>query len=305
MDEHTYEFTAYARQAAHGVPLVVALKGFADAGSVAELVIGNLLDNLDSEVVARFDNDLLLDYRSRRPAVMFDGDHVAAYEFPELALRELRDGTGQPFYLLSGYEPDFKWEWVLDDIMSLAEHFEISTVTWLNSVPTPVPHTRPIVSIVSGNVARDIDMFSVWKPKTTLPGSLVQVLEKQLVDAGYDVTGFVMLTPHYLANSDYPPAAVAAIERITLSTGLVLPTDQLRDEGREYQEKIAEQLEANTELQNMVSNLEKRHDQHLRDLQEGNGTTDIDTQDPDGDELAAEFESFLAHYRHGKDTDQG
>ncbi|MCH4249748.1 MAG: PAC2 family protein [Microbacteriaceae bacterium] len=301
MDEQTYRLTAHARVTAHGIPLLVALRGFADAGSVVELITNELTNNLDSEVVARFDNDLLLDYRSRRPTVFFDADHVSTYEMPELTLREVHDGTGQPFLLLSGYEPDFRWEQVMEDVLTLAEHFEVSSITWVQSIPTPVPHTRPSVSIISGNVQRNIDMFSVWKPKTAVPGSLAQLLEKEFLEAGYEVTGIIMLAPHYLAENEYPPTAVAALERITLITGLVLPTDDLRDEGKEFLKKLSEQVLANPELQVMVKNLEQRHDRYLKDIH----TEDDLGEAPDGDELAKEFETFLAKYHNDSDDNRG
>ena len=47
--------------------LVHALTGFVDAGSAVQLAVDHLLETLDGTVVARFDVDQLLDYRSRRP----------------------------------------------------------------------------------------------------------------------------------------------------------------------------------------------------------------------------------------------
>ena len=62
--------------------LVQALTGFVDAGSAIQLARENLLDRLDSQVVATFDLDQLLDYRSRRPPMIFDEDHWVSYEEP-------------------------------------------------------------------------------------------------------------------------------------------------------------------------------------------------------------------------------
>ncbi len=65
---------------------------------------------LDTTVVATFDADELLDYRARRPIILFEGDHLADYRPPRLSLDLARDEIGQQFLMLTGYEPDFQWE---------------------------------------------------------------------------------------------------------------------------------------------------------------------------------------------------
>src|SRR5262245_49081457 len=71
--------------------LIQALTGFVDAGAAARLAREHLLAKLPNEVVATFDVDALLDYRSRRPSMIFMEDHWESYEQPALALHVLRD----------------------------------------------------------------------------------------------------------------------------------------------------------------------------------------------------------------------
>ena len=58
-----------------GLPLVAGLTGFADAGGAVAQTTEYLLSTLDTTVVATFDADELLDYRARRPIILFEGDH--------------------------------------------------------------------------------------------------------------------------------------------------------------------------------------------------------------------------------------
>src|ERR1700710_2800174 len=51
--------------------LVHALDGYVDAGSGVSLAVTQLLDKLESTVVATFDVDQLIDYRARRPTLPF------------------------------------------------------------------------------------------------------------------------------------------------------------------------------------------------------------------------------------------
>ena len=70
----------------------------------------HLKESLDTELVASFAIDELLDYRSRRPLMTFKTDHFTHYDDPELSLYALHDSVGTPFLLLAGMEPDLQWE---------------------------------------------------------------------------------------------------------------------------------------------------------------------------------------------------
>jgi hypothetical protein len=89
--------------------LLHALQGFVDAGSATRLAADHLLTELDSRVVATFDADQLVDYRSRRPTMVYDRDHYSSYQEPRLQLHAVTDAAGQEFLLLTGPEPDMQW----------------------------------------------------------------------------------------------------------------------------------------------------------------------------------------------------
>ena len=75
---------------------------------------GHLLETGDPEVVASFDVDQLLDYRGRRPAMVFDTNRWVEYDDPAMLLHRLTDRDGQTYYLLTGPEPDYQWERVVE-----------------------------------------------------------------------------------------------------------------------------------------------------------------------------------------------
>jgi len=104
----------------------------------------------------------------------------------------------------------------------------------VHAIPMPVPHTRPIGVTVSGNREDLIETLSVWRPRTQVPGNALHLLEYRLTESDHPLAGFVLLVPHYLADTEYPDAAVTALESITAATGLLFPTDQLREDGREF-----------------------------------------------------------------------
>lgn len=299
--ELLFELTAAADGVPAGLPLVAGLTGFADAGSAVTQLNQYLLEALDVVPVAEFDNDALLDYRARRPIILFDQDHLADYTPLHLTLSIAHDDVGQAFLLLTGYEPDFQWERFADALFLLMDRFAVSSLTWVHAIPMPVPHTRPIQVTVSGTRSELIESMSVWKPRTQAPANLLHLVEYRMQDRGDEVTGFVLLIPHYLADTELPSAAVAALESISASTGLIFPTDRLRTEGREFLVKIDEQVTGNDELRRLVGTLEERHDTYMEGVPLQSPLTDGDGGLPSADEIAAELEKFLATRRKRDD----
>src|SRR5690606_31187004 len=245
-----------------------------------------------------FSNDALLDYRARRPIVTFDQDHLTEFRPPRLELSLAHDALGQPFLLLSGYEPDFAWEAFSDLVVALADELDVITMTWVHAIAMPVPHTRPLAATVSGSRHELIQAHSAWKPRTQVPATAGHLLEYRLSEHGFPVAGFVMLVPHYLAETSYPGAALAALDKLMTATGLVFGLDSLREEGRDYLERIGEQIARNDELAQMIETLERRFDSYMAgefdQARRERGEGFVEGELPSADELAAELERFLA-----------
>jgi hypothetical protein len=164
----------------------------------------------------------------------------------------------------------------------------------------PVPHTRPIGTTVSGTRSELTEAHSVWQPHTQVPSTVGHLLEYRFAEAGARVAGFVLLVPHYLGDTEYPAATLAALDSLTVATGLIFAGEGLREENREYIAKVDEQVGGNDELKRMLEGLEERYDSYMAGSTLA--TPIIHTGDlPSADELAAELERFLASRPTGED----
>ncbi|XAS65358.1 proteasome assembly chaperone family protein [Pseudarthrobacter sp. So.54] len=283
-----------------GLNLVMGFTGFADAGHVVRQITTELLDTADAEMVAEFDADQLIDYRSRRPQISFVEDHLQDYQAPRLALYRLVDGLGSPFLLLAGFEPDLQWERFARAVVGIVEDLDVNLVTWIHSIPMPVPHTRPVGVTVHGNRPDLIEGISVWKPTVEVPAAVGHVLELRLAEAGRNVAGYVMHVPHYLAEAEYPTAAVAGLEYLGAATSLMLPTDRLREASRDVMRQIAEQIDASEDVQQVVSRLETRYDESAEGTVRRSLLADENDQLPNADALGAAVEAYLASKEPGE-----
>lgn len=301
-----FERVANAPVVPAGLPLTVLLTGFTDAGSAVSGLIDHLHETASPRPVVVFDNDALLDYRARRPVISFDHDHLTEYRPARLELSLMSDALGQPFLLLSGYEPDFAWNAFAGAVVELADEFQVSSVSWVHSIAMPVPHTRPVGTTVSGNRAELIAAHSVWRPRTQVPATAGHLLEYRFAQQGTRVVGFVLLVPHYLADTEYPAAILAAGDRLMKATGLVIGMDEVQKQEPDFLARVTEQVEASDELRAMVENLEQRHDSYMAGLTHESSTPNFDEGSlPSADELAAELERYLASRPSSDDDKSG
>ena len=279
-----------------GLPMVAMLSGFSDSGTTIGQVSEHFYANLDNEIALRFDNDELLDYRSRRPMLFFEKDHIESYEPQTLAIYLMRDEADQPFLFLEGYEPDMRWEAFAEAIVEITQLLETKNFTWVHAIPFPIPHSRPVGVTVSGNRTDMIERFSEWKPQTQVPGNVIHLLEFRLTQQALAVAGFVLLVPHYLADNEVPKAALAGVELISAATGLVFPTDELRERATKFDAKVETQVAENAELAKLVQTLE----QGYATGESGPSKAPIGkptASPPTADDLAEELEQYLATMR--------
>ncbi|MCT9820064.1 PAC2 family protein [Microbacterium sp. W1N] len=295
-----YERVASAPPVPAGLPMVIVLTGFTDAGGAVARMQEFFHESLEPAPVVSFSSDVLLDYRARRPVISFQADHLAEYRPARLELSLAHDALGQPFVLLSGFEPDFAWEAFAETVVGLAEGLEVATVTWVHAIPMPVPHTRPLGTTVSGTRTELTEAHSVWKPRTQVPATVGHLLEYRFAQAGAAVAGFVLLVPHYLGDTEYPAAALAGLDSVSVATGLVFDVDDVLEENRAYLTKVDDQVGASEELTTMLQGLEARYDAYMAGSTLGQPI--IHAGDlPSADELAAELERFLADRRSDDD----
>lgn len=292
-DEESVSAPEQRRGRERSLVLVHALAGDFDAAHAGALAAGHLLSSLESRVVARFDSDALVDYRAHRPRMTFDGDRYASYAPPQILLHAVEDDAGATFLLLQGPEPDFRWEAFVAAVARLVERLGVTSVVALQAIPMPVPHTRPVT--VTAHAARRslIESYPVYWGEMRIPASVAALIELRLGEAGVDALGVAAHVPHYLAQATYPAAALTLIEHLTSLTGLHLPTEALAEASQAHRTEIDEQIAQSPENSAVVAALEHQFDE-FQAAREDNGLLGESGAVPSGEQIASEFERFLA-----------
>ncbi|MGZ4553675.1 MAG: proteasome assembly chaperone family protein, partial [Mycobacteriaceae bacterium] len=245
----------------------------------------------------------LLDYRSRRPAMSFEGDHFASYAEPSLNLYAVKDSSGTPFLLLAGMEPDLRWERFITAVQLLAERFGVRRTIGINAIPMAVPHTRPSGVTAHGSSTDLVRGYEPWVGNVQIPASAASLLELRMGQAGHEAMGFAVHVPHYLTQTDYPEAAQTLLSHLSDASGLSLPLDQLTEASARVREQIDAQVTGSEEVAAVVQALERQYDAYVGS-QERTSLLAANGELPTGDEIGAELERFLAQ-RTGQDPSSG
>jgi predicted ATP-grasp superfamily ATP-dependent carboligase len=272
--------------------LVYAMSGFMDAGGAGKGLVDHVLEKTRHEVVARFDVDLLLDYRARRPELRFVEDHFEGYVAPELVLRQVWDADGKVFLLLTGPEPDVMWERFVTAVMGIVERLGVRLTIGAHGIPMAVPHTRPLGITMHATRKDLVTIVNPWRGEITLPSSIGSLLELRLGEAGHDAMGVVAHVPHYLSDADYPDASLALLRSVELAADLSIPSSELVEAAENTRRLVEQQVQESDEVGRVVQALESQYDAYAGG--DGRSLLAEPTAMPSADEIGAEFEQFLA-----------
>lgn len=297
--------------------LLYHYEGFMDAGHAAEQVMEHVLserfqlstghgdrdgDEDGNPVVVRFDADRLVDYRAQRPTMTFDTDHWAEYEAPKLEVQVARDAIGTPFLVMYGPEPDTEWERFTAAVIDAVDKLGVTLSVNFHGIPFAVPHTRPTTLIPHGNRQDLLAGYTKWFDRAQVPGSAMALVEYRLSERGHAVLGLAAQIPHYISRSPYPAAAVRILEAITSATGLVLPVQELHTQAQRVEVEIEAQVaQGDDDLRAMIRSLEVQYDTVAGTVSRTNLLAEQAAQIPTAEELARQFEQFLAEQDRDSD----
>lgn len=273
----------------HARTLVVSLTSFVDAGHAQRIVDDHLRNTLPSHRLGEFDADQVIAYREQRPMIVFGADHFEQYRTPALTLTQINDSAGESFLLLSGPEPGLQWERLAAAIGRIVDVHDVQLTVLLQSMPMPVPHTRPV--LVSRWATRD-ELIPDNRPMfgtVMMSASFPAMLSQRLGERGHDVVGLTAHIPHYLAESDFPDAAIALLDALRTVSRLNVPTMQLAVAAGIVRAQLGHQVGQSEELAEHLGQLEESYDEFNRRRELAAAEEHL----PSADEIGRAAEDFL------------
>ncbi|HOT80603.1 MAG TPA: PAC2 family protein [Microthrixaceae bacterium] len=276
----------------HGHPplsspvMILALEGWIDAGMAANGAMTAIIEGVDTEPLASFDTDVLLDHRARRPMMSLVEGHVEQLTWPSIEVRGGIDDAGNHVVLVVGAEPDHAWGRFCTAVTDLALDLDVRMVIGLGAYPAPVPHTRDTNLALTSPSTELLDSHTgFFRGTIDVPAGIQSAIEMSTHDVGISSMALWAQVPHYISGMNYPAGSLALVEGLGRVAGLSFPTASLALEATSTRHRLDELVSGN-----------RQHEEMLRQLEEvADAAPAVDDLGPipSGDEIADEFQKFL------------
>jgi proteasome assembly chaperone (PAC2) family protein len=275
--------------------LVIMLSGWIDTSNAAATAMEALVAETGATTLIEFDADTFIDYRARRPIMELRAgvNTTIDWSLPKMLLG--RDESDRDILLLSGPEPDTRWQHFAATVAALADQLKVKSAYGLGAYPVATPHTRAVYISCTTPSAEAAARVPFLKSTLDVPAGVEAVLEHALDNRGITAIGLWAQVPHYVASMAYPAASVALIDALCSTSGLAIDVSSLREQSTTQRERLNGLVMANAEHAAMLAKLEEAFDaQHAASDPAATGIGGISL--PSGEEIAAELEQFLREH---------
>jgi hypothetical protein len=260
--------------------LIVTFEDWVDAGAAASTAARHISEG--GELVASFRGDDIFDFRSHRPVLDIVDGTPKEFVMPALTLTRRRLPERDVF-VLTGPEPDFRWNEFAGDVLELAIRLGVVEHVSLGSIPAAVPHT--VATPIMMTASRE-DLLRGATPNQGLlrvPAAAVSLVEWTLAQNGIPAVGFWAQVPHYAA--PFAAGSIALIRRVETHLTVSIGAGSLEEDDQAQRQTLAQIFTGNPEAQEYLERLESMV-----------GEQSI----PSSENIAEEVERFLRNRGRGE-----
>jgi len=261
-----------------GRTLVVAFEGWNDAGESASNAARFLIEAIGGVEISEVDSQNYYDFQFARPQVSLDENGKRVFRWPNSAV--YRPALTELFNLrvLLGVEPSRNWIEFAREIADTIEGEEIDSVVFLGAMLADAPHTRPIQITATSTNQLVCDSVPAEKSLYEGPVGILSILSAEFEKREIPTMSLWAAVPHYVHNGPVPKSTLALINSLQELLGIQFDQGELPTEAFKWERAVDELAEADEDLAEYVSSLEKTRDEN---------------DEATGDTIAAEVEQFL------------
>jgi proteasome assembly chaperone (PAC2) family protein len=246
--------------------LILAFEGWNDAGDAASTAARHIRDRFGGEVFATIDAEEFYDFTTTRPMIRLDGQdrHI---DWPENSFAAVRAGEGESardLIVMVGTEPQLRWRSYCDQIVAMAEQYEIDMVVSLGALIADVVHSRPATVYSAANDLSLIERLDLEPSSYEGPTGIVGVAHEALRSVGLGSISLWATVPSYVPHATSPKAALALVNRVAQLLDLAVPSTALEIGAAAYERQINELVAEDPDTEAYVTQLEAEYDNTMR-----------------------------------------
>jgi proteasome assembly chaperone (PAC2) family protein len=279
------------RPALHNPVVVMAVRGWNDAGEAASGATDWIKHQLSAHRFAHIDPEEFFDFQVARPTVELVDGTTRRIDWPANEFHYAKSGD-RDIVIFSGLEPNLRWRTFSEAIVSVCREIGAERLVTLGAFLADVPHTKDVPVVGSASSPEEAMELGLSPSRYEGPTGIVGVAHDAANRAGISSVSFWAAIPHYIPAGVNPKASLALVERLAMFLEIELDTGQLRPAADAWEQSVTDQVDENETLSGYVHRLEEA----------GADDVEMETETADGEAIADEIERFLEERSGGNDT---
>ena len=244
--------------------MILGFEGWNDAGDAASTAARHIRDRFGGEVFATIDPEEFYDFTSTRPDIRLDGSS-RYIEWPEnsFAAVETTDG-GPDLIVFLGVEPQLKWRTYTEQIVAMAEDFDVQMVISLGALIADVTHSRPATVYSAAYDLELLERLDLEPSSYEGPTGIVGITHDALRGSGLGSVSLWGTVPSYVPHVTSPKAALSLVNRVAQLLDVAIPCTALEIGAAAYERQISELVSEDEDTAEYVERLEDEYDKGMR-----------------------------------------
>ena len=266
--------------------LVVAFKGWNDAGEAATAALDFLIESFEAIEFARIDPEEFYDFTAVRPTIRLEGGRTRVIEWPENTFHAAKvAGADHDLILFEGVEPSLKWRGFTRILLDVARELGAERVITLGALLADVPHSRPVPMTGIASDQGLVEELGFERSTYEGPTGIVGVLHHACAEASIHSVSLWASVPHYVAAAPNPKAALALIRSFEGAAGVAVEARDLEESAEDYERQVSAAVASDPDVKSFVERLEQTMDEAADDMPP--------ERIPSADAIARDFQRFL------------
>lgn len=261
--------------------MIASFEGWNDAGESASGALMHLLTAWNHQEIGRLDPEAYYDFQVNRPFIRIDETVVREIVWPNtIVYAASTPHLSNDFLIVKGIEPSMRWSTFANEILDVADDYEVNTVITLGALLADTPHSRPITVTASGAHPDIAKKLGVEVSKYEGPTGIIGVLQDASYRRGLDAVSFWAAVPHYVSTPPSPKASLALINALEDFLEISISQGDLPNRAVAWEKQVDQMASDDAEIGDYVKQLESSKDA-------------LDIPSATGESIAREVERFL------------
>lgn len=272
--------------------MVVAFRGWPDAGDAATATLNYLLTTFEAEKFAEIDPEEFFNFAQERPRSTRSKDGTRHLQWPANEFYLWRGSPRTPAVVLYlGTEPHLRWRTFSSLVADVARQCGVKSVVHIGALLDAVPHTRAIRftgTSTNRNIQASFDKGNIRSSNYQGPSGITLPISESLAARGISYTSLWGHVSHYLHATPNFRVSLGLARYLTDMLAMPIDLGKLYSMADAFDREVEKVIAEDEQLGKYIVTLEERYD-----------AASESREMPNPADLVKELEQFLRAERGG------